>query len=72
VRFGGHVGVVNGNELAHLRELVFVLLQLGRSLDDRRQAAVLSTELRELRCVTESSRICERPLDFVGAGECGR
>ena len=52
-RFGGHLGVVNRNELAHLRELVFVFLQLGRQLDDRIEPAVLPAELRELSRIAE-------------------
>ena len=61
-----------GNELAHLRELVFVLLQLGRHLDDRHQSAVLPAELGEFPGIAEPGRVGERPLDFLGASERGR
>jgi hypothetical protein len=71
-RLGGHLGVVNGNELAHVRELVFTLLEFGRQLDDGGEAAVLPAELRELLWVAKSGRVSERALDFVGARERGR
>ena len=69
---GGHVGVVNGNELAGIRELVFRPVQLSRHRDDRREPAVFPSELRELFCVAERGRVGECPLDFVSAGEGGR
>jgi len=40
-RFGRHFGVVNGNELAGFSELVLGLVELGRQLDNRLEAAVL-------------------------------
>jgi hypothetical protein len=36
-RFGGQLGVVNGNELARLRELVLLLSKTGSQLDERSQ-----------------------------------
>jgi hypothetical protein len=71
-RFGGHLGVVNGNELAHLRELVFGPVKSGGHLDDRHQPAVLSPQLRELIGVAECAWIGERALDLFGACEGGR
>jgi hypothetical protein len=71
-RFIRHFGVVNRNELAHLRELVLGLLQSGPYLDNRHQPAVLSAQLRELTRVAETAWVGERPLDFLGAGEGGR
>ena len=50
---GGHLGVVNRNELARLRELVLEFLAVGRQLDDRLEPAVLPAELRELRADRE-------------------
>jgi hypothetical protein len=71
-RLGGHFGVVNGNELAHVGELVFTSFELGRQFGDGSEAAVLPSELRELLRVAESGRVSERALDFVGACERGR
>ena len=71
-RFGGHLGVVNGNELAHLHELVFAFLQLGRHFDHRHQPAVLSAELREFSRIAEPARVGERSFDFVSPSERGR
>jgi hypothetical protein len=46
-RFGRHLGVVNGNELAGVRELVFFLLETRRQLDQRRQSSVFTPKLGE-------------------------
>ena len=60
-RLGGHLGVVNGNELAHLRELVLGSCELGRHLDHRLKPAVLPAELRELFRVAERGRDWRAP-----------
>jgi hypothetical protein len=69
---GGHVGVVNGNELANVRELVFRSGQLSRHGDDRLKPGVLPAQLGELLRVAERGRVGEGPLDLLGAGEGGR
>jgi len=47
-------------------------VQSGRHLDNRREPAMLSSQLGELRGIPERTRVREGPLDFVGAGESGR
>jgi hypothetical protein len=56
-RFGRHLGVVNGNELAGVGELVLGLLELGRQLDDRLEASVLPAQLGDLSRVAEGVRV---------------
>jgi hypothetical protein len=68
-RFGGHFGVVNRNELAHLHELVLESVELSRHLYHRHEAAVFPAELREFTRILDSGRVCEGPLDFFSAGE---
>ena len=53
-RFGGHLGVVNGNELARLRELVFGLFELARAI---------STTGVSRRCSRPSSANCPGSLE---------
>ena len=67
---GGHLGVVNENELARFGELVLGLLELGRQLDDRLEASVLPTQLGDLGAVAEGVRVGEQPLDLRRPGEC--
>jgi len=59
-----HLGVVNENELANLRELVFVLVESGGQLDDGLQSSVLPSELGEALCFAQRCRIGERSLDL--------
>jgi hypothetical protein len=70
--FGGELRVINGNELARLRELVLGFTELGRKLDDRKKPAVLTTKLRELGGVADARWVSERPLDLLGARQSGR
>jgi hypothetical protein len=63
--FLGHLRVVNGNELAHLRELVLVLPELAGLFDDGAQALVLATEAREELRVTERSRVEQLVLELL-------
>jgi hypothetical protein len=60
----GELGVVNKNELAHLRELVFTLAELGRQLDDGSEAAVFSAELGQTMRLAQRGRISETLLDL--------
>ena len=70
--FGGHLGIIDGNELAHLRKLAFRFLKSSRRFDDRRESAVLSTKVGVLIRVAKAGRVGERPLYLVSAGEGGR
>jgi hypothetical protein len=45
---GGQLGVVNGNELARIGELVLGLFESGRQLEDRLEATVLPAQLSDL------------------------
>src|SRR5436190_3000919 len=66
---GGHLGVVNENELARVGELVLGLLKLRRQLGDRLEASVLPSQIRDLAAVAEGVRIGEQPLDLRRPGE---
>src|SRR6185436_9180373 len=66
---GGHLGVVNENELARVGELVLGLLELRRQLEDRLEASVLPSQLRDLTAVAEGVRVGEQPLDLRRPGE---
>jgi hypothetical protein len=44
LRLGGHLGVIERQELARLRELLVHLLETRGLLDDQAQALMLSTE----------------------------
>jgi hypothetical protein len=61
----GELRVVNENELAYLRELVFVLVELGGQLDDGREASVLSAQLGQLVRVAQRGRVGEGSLESV-------
>src|SRR5258707_11162697 len=69
-RFGHHVWVVNGNELAGFGELVLGLLELGRQLDDRLEATVLSAQVGDFSGVAEGVRVGEQPFDLARPGDC--
>jgi len=60
---GRHLGVVNGNELARLRELVFRPVQPRRQLDDGGESSVLPAKLGEPRVVASHRRLGQLPLD---------
>jgi len=68
-RLGRQFGVVNGNELVHLHELVCGLVQLGGHVDHRHQSPVLPAKLREFLRIAVRAGIRQRPFDFLGAGE---
>ena len=70
-RLGGHLGVVERNELARLRELVFGAFEPRAHLDDRRQPPMFTPQLGKLAGV-QRSRVGERILDLFRAGESGR
>jgi hypothetical protein len=63
----GHLGVINGNELVHVRELVFVFLKKGSHFDERCQVAVLSSQRGHPLGVLYGPGIGELPLDLTGA-----
>jgi hypothetical protein len=66
-RFGGHLGVINRNELVHFGELVFVFLEEAGHFDDRGQVAVLSSQRGHPLGVLYSFRVGKLPLDLTGA-----
>ena len=68
----GELRVVNENELAYLRELVFVFAESASQLDDRSQASVLSAQLGQLVPVAQRGRVGQSSLDFSRASECVR
>src|SRR5690348_1561990 len=65
--FVGELRVVNENELANLRELVFVLAEPAGQLHDRSETPVLSSQLGQLMRLAQRCRISERPLDISRA-----
>jgi hypothetical protein len=68
-RFGGQLMVVNANELAGFRELVFVFLKARRQLDERPEAAMFTSQLGALPSVLHRLRIRERRLDLARSFE---
>jgi hypothetical protein len=66
-RFGGHLRVINGNELVHVRELVFVFVEKAGHFNDRGQMAVLSSQRGHPLGVLYCAGIGELPLDLAGA-----
>lgn len=68
-RLLGELGVVNENELTHLRELVFVFVEAAGQLDDASETSVLSAELRQLVRVAKRCWIGESPLDLSCASQ---
>jgi len=62
--FCRHLGVVNDNELARLRELVFEFFQALRQRDDLTESLVLSTERCEQARIADRLRIEELALDL--------
>jgi hypothetical protein len=65
----GHLGVVCRNELADFRELVLVLLQAARRLDDAGEALVLPAERREQLGVANGLRVQQLAFDVVRAAQ---
>jgi hypothetical protein len=57
--------VVNANELAGFRELVFLFLQACGQLDEWRQASMLTSQLGETPSVLHRSGIRQRRLDLA-------
>ena len=68
-RFGGELRVVNGNELARLRELVIEFLQSPGLRDDSGEALVLPSQRCEQPGVANRFRIQELALDLRRARE---
>jgi hypothetical protein len=66
---GGHLGVVNGNELARLRELVFGLPDAVRQIDDGDEALMFPAQRRQLPGVLGSRGVGKFAFDFGGAGD---
>jgi hypothetical protein len=64
---GGHFGVVNGNELARLRELVFIFADAVGQLDDRTQSLMLTSQRGELARILRGRRVRQFALDFGSA-----
>jgi len=60
----GHLGVVNENELAHLRELVLAFAELSGDLDDGTESSVFSSELSQRVRVAQRGGVRECPLDL--------
>jgi hypothetical protein len=56
-RLSGHLGVIQRQELARLRELFVHLFQTGRALDDLREALMLPTKRRHPLGVTHGAGI---------------
>ncbi len=63
-RLLGHLWVVNENELAYLRELVFVFAEFAGNVDYWRQSSVLSSEFGQSMRVTQRGRIGESAFDL--------
>jgi hypothetical protein len=68
-RLGRQLGIVNGNELARLRELVLLPLKAGAQLDERSEPPVFATQLSQCLSVPECFRCRERALDLAGPRE---
>jgi hypothetical protein len=62
--FRGHLGIINANELAHLRELVLIPLEAGRHFLDRGEPAMLPSQLREPARISRGRRIGQLALDL--------
>jgi hypothetical protein len=67
--FGGHLRVVNENELADLCELVFILSQLLGQLHDLGEPLVVAAERGEEPGVPDGSRVEQLPLDLAEAAD---
>jgi hypothetical protein len=65
----GELRVGNENELANLRELVFVFAESTGQLDDWSKASVLSTQLCQPVRVAHRCRISESSLDLSRASQ---
>src|SRR5262249_17466542 len=68
---GRHFGVVNGNELTHLRELVVRPMRPRRHFDHRLKSPVFPAKLGEAVRIANRGRIAQRLLDLAGPGESG-
>jgi hypothetical protein len=68
-RFLDELRVVNENELAYLRELVFVFAESACQLDSGSETSVLSAQVGQLVRVTERNRISQSPLDLGRASQ---
>ena len=60
----GELRVVNENELAQLRELVFAFPELSSNLDDRGESSVFSPEIGQRVRVAQRGRIGECSFDL--------
>jgi hypothetical protein len=63
--FRRELEVINGNELARLRELILLLVKPSSQLDERGEPPVFAAELGQRLGVPECFRCRERALDFV-------
>jgi hypothetical protein len=63
-RFGRQLRVVNGNEVARLRELALLLPKAGCQLYERREPAMLAAQLGQFLSVPDCLRRRQRALDF--------
>jgi hypothetical protein len=64
-RFRGQLVVVNGNELARLRELALVFLKSRCQLYQRQQPPVFATQLGKAPGVLDCAGIRKRRLDLA-------
>jgi hypothetical protein len=67
--FHGQLGVVNANEPAGIRELVFMLLKTRRQLDERPEATMFASQLGALPSILHRFWIRECRLDLARAFE---
>jgi hypothetical protein len=68
-RLGGHLGVVNGNELARLRELVLDLPEPVGGANDLGQPLVLTPQRGQLPGVAQRLRVEQLAFDLRRTGD---
>jgi hypothetical protein len=69
LRLGGHLGVVNADELADLRELVIVLVERCSPFDHLHEPLMLAAQRRHEPGIAKRFRVEQLPFDFRRAGD---